>query len=669
MLEAIREIGAEIIKGTDVDLIDNLILDFPPEVKKVKQHIVILNYDVFDKTIKFEPQEISDQIRQDYLWVGSADASRSPQIYFTVKANNVGHLLSQAIPNVLQRCEKGGELYSLLHLAREELFIDLKFSGKNKYILNGEKVGLLEKGHIKRCLREGKNENKKDNAIFKEILKSLEAGLLKRLKSEIRFTKKEIGLITLKINGRIMAQKDEYRSIIVKEKIDSIFHENKKICSCCNKSRPFTDKPKFAKAKSALGSYITDKYGFSSELSGVYANRFSICKDCYKKILVGEIFVRNKLSSRLGGLNVYIVPKFLFLADIGKKRISAWADYVIYTFNTVKTYKNLEYLENRLEEFREMESLHNTLTLNFFFWQQGTGSETKIQKLIVNVAPTRLLEITRVSNQIGDIGGEFFGESNLWRIDLQCIYYLIPLRERKSKGETWLEYRKLLHLYDSILTGKPVSLSFLVNQFVLLARIFRFEQFETYQLRKPEQPNRVDRALVNSILQANLLLCFLRKLKLIFGGGPMNHNSLSIDDETKIFIQEMQYDEPRVAMFLLGTLIGSIGNAQYNSESKKKSILNKITFQGMNKNKVIRVSNEIFEKLIEYKQLDFCEMRFSEFKRLIDNKIEDWPLSDQDNVFYILSGYAFSTKQAILQGKKRKSESKGKEREGHTNGK
>jgi len=85
----------------------------------------------------------------------------------------------------------------------------------------------------------------------------------------------------------------------------------------------------------------------------------------------------------------------------------------------------------------------------------------------------------------------------------------------------------------------------------------------------------------------------------------------------------------------------------------------------MNKGKLKRLVNEVFEKLIEYKLLSFNnEKKFAECKRLMDKQIDHWPLSDQDSVFYVLSGYAYSTHKAIKAGKTKED----KKKEGDTDG-
>jgi len=211
-------------------------------------------------------------------------------------------------------------------------------------------------------------------------------------------------------------------------------------------------------------------------------------------------------------------------------------------------------------------------------------------------------------------------------------------------------------LYDVIFSGKPVAYSFLIGQFIELARVYKFEKFANYNIGKSQNSGI---GLVYAILKANLFLLYLQRLNLLKGGECMNYATLELDTEIKNFLKEMKYDEPKVAMFLLGYLIGEIGNAQYRlSESRIKPILNKINFEGMNPDKLIRLTNEVFEKLNQYKVffkkeksrvplLIFNQGIFNEYKRLIDKEIANWQLSNHENVFYVLSGYAYATYKAL----------------------
>lgn len=125
-------------------------------------------------------------------------------------------------------------------------------------------------------------------------------------------------------------------------------------------------------------------------------------------------------------------------------------------------------------------------------------------------------------------------------------------------------------------------------------------------------------------------------------------NNLPVD--LKSYIDEMGYDSSQAGLFLLGYLIGQIGVEQHNAspESKKKPILNKLNFLGMSLPKIQRLSSDIFEKLNQYRILSYNERVFAAMKAFLDRNRSNWVLTPQENVYYILSGYAYATWRAIV---------------------
>ena len=102
---------------------------------------------------------------------------------------------------------------------------------------------------------------------------------------------------------------------------------------------------------------------------------------------------------------------------------------------------------------------------------------------------------------------------------------------------------------------------------------------------------------------------------------------------------------PRRGLFLLGVLIGKIGSTPEQRESGKP-ILNKVHFQGMDRGKIVRLANEVYEKLRQYKIVQYNEGLYAAMKAHLDRSIGELG-SPQENVYWVLSGYAYATQQAI----------------------
>jgi CRISPR-associated protein Csh1 len=107
---------------------------------------------------------------------------------------------------------------------------------------------------------------------------------------------------------------------------------------------------------------------------------------------------------------------------------------------------------------------------------------------------------------------------------------------------------------------------------------------------------------------------------------------------------------------LLGYLLGEAANAQYNDGKTSKPILDKLNYQGMDFVKVQRLALEVFEKLKQYKKLSLpmteavnaCAMH------ILSKYSTNWPLNHLENVFYIVSGYAYCTNRVLRKAAERK---------------
>ena len=137
----------------------------------------------------------------------------------------------------------------------------------------------------------------------------------------------------------------------------------------------------------------------------------------------------------------------------------------------------------------------------------------------------------------------------------------------------------------------------------------------------------------------------MKRLNLFFEENKMENSLESTEiqqDEKQKFLNQQGFNEQKQALFYLGCLINQVGYAQSKKENKQKRILNKINYQGMTKNDIKRLYLEVFEKLVQYRKLfPDVEKDNSKFKELFDRNFENWKLNDEENVFFLLSGYAY----------------------------
>lgn len=134
------------------------------------------------------------------------------------------------------------------------------------------------------------------------------------------------------------------------------------------------------------------------------------------------------------------------------------------------------------------------------------------------------------------------------------------------------------------------------------------------------------------------------------------------------YMETMNYNVAQSSLFLLGYLIAKIGAEQvrrtkaraealgqaWGGKTVNKPILSKINYHGMNKQRLMLLSHEVFDKLRQLKIASLQnETVYIEHKRLFDLALQGkWNLSDRESVFYLLSGYAYGTKRILNSSKK-----------------
>ncbi len=642
MLEAIKELGEGILKKEGKRFIYNIIKDVRKSKEEEENLILILNFKLEENVIKiFYNKEIDKDILRNYLWVGNASGN-NPQDRLTT--DNPEYLITNSIPNLYESLENN-ELKNKLKEIIDKFFIkiDNKF-----YILDLSKIenSKYDKDEIINSYKIINDHDKFTKLIFDKFFEIIK-------QNSIGIKKKNILLYSIEIDNKKPSEFNEYLDYVENKFINEPFLEGDSfegICHVCGKKTIVTSNTTNLIDK----YYITKLIIFASDLDKKnFKKNFSLCEDCYTHLIVGSNVLKSKLNFYLAGNTVYLIPSFIFkLKD--ESAAYDFIDYTKYDLNSILTIDDFlnfeESIKKDLEKYKKYLDSKNYINFNLLFYDKDQAS-FKIKKLIKDIPSKRRDEIYNAIDKINIVGEKIFGkEKNRWILTLNQIYYLFPVSlDDKNRA---VDNKKILDFYESLFLGKKIKLDFLIRNFVDLIKVYRFKKF--YKLTQIRKPNNIDIEMIYSVLKTNLLIKMLRILNILNGGEKMIENleNLPLKDDFKNYFLEMNFSEEEAALFLLGYLIAEIGNQQRSTESEKKPILEKINFHGMNPKKIIILINEVFEKLDQYKVRHFNEINFSVMKMLFDKNINNWRLSDIDNVYYVLSGYAFNTYKLISYGKK-----------------
>lgn len=637
MLEAVSFIGRILNKGTN--LVEGLVQDITVAPGSPK-YLVILNFELHSgqKSLSWDMAEIpqEENARRAFLarwrWVGNA-LGNNPQLFVTT--TNPEYLLGSENPKKLaplvlleelERRGEGGELYQKLVTIKSHFFCE----ESGRYLL--DVAGLDWKGM--------RDKPKEIGEVVDGILKNL--GL----------TRKKVALWTLLFNGQPLVDAKPYDEIILSYMQKSFEGDEliDGVCSVCGKEKTKVAFSAFERL-SFLKYYITDKLGAASHLvKEGFSKNFLICQPCFQDLMLAEKFIRNNLSLRVGDLDFLVLPFFLVVPEgVDVQELSFWVERLkTRVAGLVSTAAWLESiagsrksLEEELQNFLDELPYENQAILSFLFYRKAQ-SELRIFALIKDVSPSRIRHLLRQSNVLALKAEKLLGLKNCW-LDLTRIYRLIPL---SSGNET--EQKKILYVYEGLLKQYPINYTFLIKQFLLLAKIYVLENKEF--------------ALAEKIMEAGFFLKLLREEKLLKGVRDlhdMDFQGFGLDEldlRMRDYLQEMRYSKPEMALFLLGYLLSEVGKGQYLSGHRDKPILEKLNYQGMPWPKVRQLANILFEKLRQYDRLRFTERLYAAMKTLLDGYRDEWPLSPEENTFYILSGYSYGVLVSAQMSKKEEGE-------------
>ncbi|MGB9887674.1 MAG: TM1802 family CRISPR-associated protein, partial [Moorellales bacterium] len=518
------------VLSEDKDQLTDLIQPAPPAPKGQKTHIIRLNFH-FGRSphLEAEPVEADPAALRRYCWVGNAVGNR-PQKYVTT--NTLEYLVGAAPVNLLaalaEMGKEGTDLYRRLSALLKGFFRPLP---EGTPVLDPARLGLAEDSFLEDAWQHSQGKpRERARAVAKTVAGYLRQWALKRL----GLPTAAAGLWTLVIEDEPLALDPDYRAFILQDKGAASGEANggapKGVCTICGaEDRPVV--VDFARLD-FLKYYINDKIGAASGVSeaGFWRNH-AACPECFQALVVAEKYVRQHLGLRVGALDFLVLPAFLQQPAFGRADLENWAaklkGRVGALANVSQWLEGLAgkgSLEEELLNFLEELPYEEVALLNFLFYRK-TQSEFRVLGLAKDVAPGRLSHLLRQSNRLANWATKYFGPDQWW-LDLTRIYQLLPLAE----GGRTAEFKKVVHVYTALLTGRPLAYDFLIRQFVSLARIFLTNKFAGTNVRPPAA-GAEGLALARSLVQANLLLRLLTVEGLLEGGKFLSDRGLALEPE------------------------------------------------------------------------------------------------------------------------------------------
>ncbi len=615
----------------------------PVNIEAEQKMILFMTIDLDQQEIRFEePVPYSRQAPYQYNYFGN-NSRAGMQYYVTREGSSSHYLLKSAFSDLYLVLKKhgfhNGNLGKLLMDLHERQFIQLgskKGEGTvNLDLIKGiSNVALDDKNHI----------------VVDGTAKKAEDFLRHVLEWDNKDTR--FALVIPRVVHQqeilILSQYPDYLAVVKKEQNleGSSRKDSGKYCYVCHKKGTDVSSG-FTTRFSGSGInkiFVTTTFNYARNIDKkYYDDSYAICSSCFQDLLFGEKKVKESFFSRIAGERAFILPEGI-LDDFQYNRLTVLKHGTDLFFQKGFAQDFDEELETAREDFVNAENY----VVHFLIYRTD-GNSVTVLKTIEDV-PT--LHLVQIVDMLGEQANRL--HPYLQSMSLGSIYRMIPVRTNKSGDQ--LDIQRVLSIYQALFTQTAIEADVLFT-YATEALEKGFREIRKKQGRQFANlgweafaPDQEDFYFKQLTMRYLCLLQTFQKLGLldrnIFdkrGVTPVHVSEMTGDvQEAEAFLEEQSFGRMERALFYVGLLLRSVARAQYEKNHKSKPILNKIAFQGMNQREVLRLYQEILEKLNQYDRMTLVnEQYISLFHRYYGTVKDEEALTDQEHVFYIMAGYAF----------------------------
>ncbi len=384
-----------------------------------------------------------------------------------------------------------------------------------------------------------------------------------------------------------------------------------------------------------------------------FAGNYQVSGAAQQLLERGSKMLLDRYKVRIAGIDHCLVPKLLSTdpAAVESKlpRLSRKADLLF-------QYKKVDALADELEEDTD---LYWITFLGF----ESDGNFFKTINLIEDVSQTYFSALVLAFQRL-DMGWRQAPELPWEKVmgqlhfNLYSVYGLIPVRKDKEKRND------ALLLFKQILERRPVARRRLFEHFRELILCHRYRRYPAYGNVYDNNQNDTlsaaqafDYAARNAVYQYLAFFRILTQFQLLSSMNDTKEVPLTTTQEPhselsetqrkeEDFFLRMEYQEPHKAMFYLGRALAKVARVQVEKGYKSKPIMEKLNYSGMDLKAIIRLSEDLMDKVRQFqlskepkKSPEKALRHFTTYFKYVG-----WNMLPEEALFFILSGYSYTTK-------------------------
>jgi len=635
MLTAVREIGKNLKEHSESnDRINTLIYSTKAKItldeKKVNHYRLGVIFNIIEKKLEFKLEGIYDKDvdNKHYLYIGTYGGNYK-NLYASFPYRSINKLIEKNLPAIKLSIENKDKNYKNNKLWQEiNSYVDIFYEkDKDEFRLKDE--------ILKNTFGEIKDIN-----YSKEIIKI----------TGINNSNEEIVLAYSMIDEETSFVKEyypEFKALLLKSILEKDSKGKIGYCTICKDEKELLSKVIFGRAN-INQIFVTKTIHSANNIDEKnYYKNYQICQECYENLVESADFIKDNFNLNIAGIRSYIIPQFFNNTKIDYK---GWA-LKIYSI-TKKQFDGSEFQtsadlafdsENIASFTRDLQDLKEDdfplFILNFVSYDTDG---TKYFKIVNHIKDVSKFHFIKVMETLEKEHKPFVNVVK--KFNLGTLYRLIPEKSDTKKN-------RVLSLYSSILTNTRIDKGILYKYFTEYILCQRYQRkYDNIWLYSKES---FDFAIRDGVFKYLILLNSIKNLEEQKMETTIEEKQdVEVLDfkELEDFIKNQKYTEAReekAALCYLGDLLYKAGIAQFYAGHKTKPILNRVNFQGMDKKEIYKLFGEITDKLNqynrkEYKAFNNAEFSIKNFTELYGRNYETWSLSNEANIFYILSGYSFN---------------------------
>jgi len=390
--------------------------------------------------------------------------------------------------------------------------------------------------------------------------------------------------------------------------------------------------------------FVTETKNYASVFDkNKFSINYQVSKENQEKLDYASNYLLNQgYKIRIANLDHVIVPQFLQNSEVDLEM----------ALEGIHRKSDILFNINRLEKLSkdiQDENDDEIFWINFVAFESDGNffKSTEVIKDVSNFHFTKLLSVFNYINwefrEASFVDWDkvmteydYDAKERLPRnLNFNSIFKIIPLRKDKEKKN------KALELFKTILENRNVNKTILYDYFVELILCHYFDRYGSYTNVQQYSKDYFSLAVRDSVFKYHAFIQFLKKLNLI----DMEETAINTSEEKsenkyeqaiQEFFSKMSLNQEQKAMFYLGRMLNAV---EYIQKGKTKTVIQKVNFNGMDKQDIQRLRISLIEKAKQYNSIGKVLFTDNEFGKHFN--FNDWKLSPQEAVFFLLTGYSF----------------------------